>query len=97
MEWAASKKLISKQKAQKLETFPSQAQKDMKNLLDDKKMDKSKYENFRQSFKEVHRHPLTYQGMFNEFIETGKTHSMTVHLWNEYIIDVEIAFDYYLC
>ena len=66
----------------------------MKNLLDDKKMDKSKHENFRQSFEEVHKHLLTYQDMFNEFIETRKAHSMTFHLRNEYIIDVKIAFEY---
>ena len=32
--------------------------------------------------------------MFNEFTGTGKAHSMTFYLWNEYIIDVEIAFEY---
>ena len=42
----------------------------------------------------MHKNLLTYQDMFNEFIETGKAHSMTFHLWNEYIIDVEITFDY---
>ena len=56
-------------------------------------MNKSKHENFRQSFEEVHKH-LAYQGMFNKFIETGKVHSMTFHSWNQYTIDVEIAFDY---
>ena len=64
----------------------------MKNLLDDKKMDKSKHENFRQSFEEVHKHLLTYQDMLNEFIETGKAHSMTFHLWNEYIIDADYIY-----
>ena len=94
LEWAVSKKLISKKEASKLETLVNQAQKMMKNLLDDKKMDKSKHENFRQSFEEVHKHLLTYQDILNEFIETGKVHSMIFHLWNEYIIDIEIAFDY---
>ena len=32
--------------------------------------------------------------MFNELIETVKANSITFHLWNEYIIDLEIAFDY---
>ena len=32
--------------------------------------------------------------MFNEFIETGKADSMTFHLWNEYIINAEITFNY---
>ena len=50
------KKLISKNKASKLETLQNQAQKEMKNLLDDKKMDKSKHENFRQSFE----HSMTF-------------------------------------
>ena len=53
--------------------------KKMKNPLDDMKMDKSKHENFRHSFEEVHKHLLTCQGMFNEFIEAGKAHSMTFH------------------
>ena len=46
LEWAVSKKLISKKEASKLETLENQAQKEMKNLLDDKKMDKSKHEKF---------------------------------------------------
>ena len=48
LEWAVSKKLISKKEASKLETLVNQAQKEMRNLLDDKKIDKSKHENFRQ-------------------------------------------------
>ena len=64
LEWAVSKKLISKKEASKLETLVNQAQKEMKNLFDDKKMDKSKHENFRQSFEEVHKHLLTYQDIF---------------------------------
>ena len=86
------KEVNIQKEASKLETLVSQAQREIKNLLDDKKMDKSKQENFRQSFEEVHKHLVTYQDMFNEFIQTGKAHSMTFHLWNEYIIDVEIAF-----
>ena len=42
----------------------------------------------------MHKYLLTYQDIFIEFIETEKARSMTFHLWNEYIIDVEIAFDY---
>ena len=79
LEWAVSKKLIFKKEASKLETLVNRAQEEMKNLFDDKKMDKSKHENFRQSFEEVHKHLLTYQDMFNELIETGKAHSMTFH------------------
>ena len=92
LEWAVSRKLISKKEASKLETLADQAQIEIKNLLDDKKMDKSKHENFRQLFEERHQHLLTSQDMCNEFIETGKAYSMT--LWNECIIDVETAFDY---
>ena len=79
LEWTVSKKLISKKEASKLETSVNLAQKEMKNLPDDKKMDKSKHEGFRQSFEEVHKHLITYQDMFSEFIETGKAHSMTFH------------------
>ena len=87
-----SLKVVDIQKgASKIETLANPAEKEMINLLEDKKIDKSKHENFRQSFEEVHKHLLTYEDMFNEFIETGKTHSM---LWNEYIIDVEITFDF---
>ena len=48
LEWTVSKKLISKKEASKLETLVNQAQKfkKMKNLVDDKKMDKSKHETF---------------------------------------------------
>ena len=46
LEWALSEELISKKEASKLETLANQAQKEMKNLLDDKKMDKSKHEKF---------------------------------------------------
>ena len=48
------KEVNIQKRASKLETLANQAQKEMKNLLDDKKMDKSKHENFRQSFEEVH-------------------------------------------
>ena len=72
-------------------TLADQAQ---KNLPDDKKKDKSKHENFRQLFEEMHKHLFTYQDMLIEFIGTGKAHSITFHLCNEYIIDVETAFDY---
>ena len=41
LEWAVSKKLIPKKEPSKLETLVNQAQKEMKNLLDDNKMDKS--------------------------------------------------------
>ena len=78
-EWAVSKKLISKKEASELETLVNQAQKEIKNLFDGKKMDKSKNENFLQLFEEVHKHLLTYQDMFNEFIETGKAHSLAFH------------------
>ena len=74
LEWAVSKKLISK------ETLANQAQKEMINLVEDKKVDKGKHENFRQSFEEVHKHLLTYQDMFNEFMETRKAHSITFNL-----------------
>ena len=66
LEWAVSKKLIFKKEASKLEMLANQGQKEMKNLLDEKKMDKSKHENFRQSFEEVHKHLLKYQDMFSE-------------------------------
>ena len=46
LEWAVSKKLISKKEALKLETLVNQAQKEMKSLFDEKKMDKRKHENF---------------------------------------------------
>ena len=94
LEWTVSKKLISKKEASKLETLANQSQKELENLLDHKKMDKSKHETFRQSSEEMHKHLLTYQDMFDKVIETGIAHSMKFHLWNEYIIDVEIAFDY---
>ena len=72
------KEVNIQKEASKLETLANQAQKQMINLLENKKMDKNKHENFRQSFEEVHKHLLTYLDMFNEFIETGKAHSMTL-------------------
>ena len=94
LAWLIAEGKLPNATINELEGLVVELQTEIGELLSEKEFDQERQETVADRFQKRQQIMQDYQPLFETFNEQGREHSVTFHLWLQYIEDIELAMDY---